>query len=173
MSRWTHVRGLVEVYANGEAQYECEAHVQEVVAHLPIVYGSEENMLVQVVKYPGLATCSSNVDEYGVLSNLGTGAWKLFEYQPRYNLILCGDLRDTYFEQTYKSVVKWLIRLAKGIWVCKVMINISEEYGKSSMILSDENMEDELFNLSIEKKDNLLRTMPERLKILENIKSWR
>lgn len=133
MSSWTHILGTVEVYVNGNSQYEIEYNLKKILAHLPIVCGSEEDMYVEIIKERGTSV-SSNTDEFEQFSNLGDKSTGLFEYQPKYILVLKGDLRDTFITETYRSLVRFLTRLAKRICVDQINIIISDEYGNRKSI---------------------------------------
>lgn len=160
MSKWTHIIGTIEIDVPGNAQYECEYNLQSVLNHLPIVYGSEENMYISAIKKPGYTTVSSNTDEFDNFSNLaknGKGKW--FEYQTRYLLILNGDLRDTTFETTYRSLVKCLCKIAKNFFVVFMDILITEDNGKKGHISCSIDEDSYWTELSFENSDKLAYKM--------------
>lgn len=137
MSTCTHVLGTMEIDVYGCAQYECEYNLKKVLEHLPIVYGSEENMYITSFIKPGYGTVSSNTDEFDNFSNLAkNGKGKLFEFQTRYILVLSGDLWDTTYEQTYRSIVKCIRKIIKNFFLVSMNINIYEEFGKTGNIIS-------------------------------------
>lgn len=137
MSTWTHVLGTIEIDVYGGAQYECEYNLKRVLEHLPIVYGSEENMYITSFVKPGYCTASSNTDEFDKHSNLGqNGRGGLFEFQTRYILVLSGDLQDATYEQTYRSLIKCIRKIIKHFYLIAMNITIFEEFGRTGYISS-------------------------------------
>lgn len=158
MSIWTHIFGIVKVDVYGSAQYEIEYKLQKVITHLPIVSGSEENMHITAVKKPGYDNVSSNTDEFNHHSNLANnGNGGLFEYQTNYFLIFSGNLRDRGFDETYRALVKCLVRLCKRICVENILIEISTEYGRRKIIKSSDDHIDYWYDLSFNEPDRLAR----------------
>ena len=129
MSYWTYVKGVVEVdVMTGRSQPEVEYIIQSVVAHLPKVTGSEGNMDVYIQRTAGYNTCSSH-DEFGIYIEEKDKD----KMQTRYMIVLDGCLRDRCIPQTYKEFKKWLVRLAKRLWVDNCVVKISgytSEYWK-------------------------------------------
>ena len=140
MSWWTYVKGVFEVSVPGRTQAEIRYILESVLDHLPRVTGSEGDMNVHIVQEAGYR-CSSSHDEFGMKTDnlidfYGCKSRRgMLHTQDRYMLAVEGDLRDTEFEETKRSFLKWLCRLAKRINVCSVVVMISE-YGHS-MIISD------------------------------------
>lgn len=158
MSVWTHIFGVVKVDVPGFAQYEIEYNLKKVIAHLPIVSGSEENMHITAVRRPGYYNASSNTDEFDNFSNLANdGRGGLFEYQTNYFLIFNGDLRDREFNETYKALIKCLVRLCKRIDVENILIEISTEHGRRKIIKSADDHMDYWYDLSFDGPNALSR----------------
>lgn len=130
MSWWTHIRGAIEVSVPGRTQPEIQYILDTVLAHLPLVTGSEGSMKVHAVKEDGY-NCTSNCDEFGNRTNLAVDVYGchsrrygMFDTQDSYILVLEGDLRDRVFEQTKREFIKWLCRLSKRLWVMDVMVRV-------------------------------------------------
>lgn len=166
MSIWTHINGIIEVDVFGSAQYEIEYNLKKVLEHLPVVTGSEENMHIVSVKKPGHCNTSSSTDEFGKRSNLArNGKGGLFSYQSQYILILSGDLRDRTFGRTYRELIKYLVRLGKRLMIDRMLINLEEEYGRSTIIKNEDYYDNFWRELSFEDCDTL--TKKERMRYNE------
>lgn len=144
MSNWTYIRGTVEVDVPGRTQAEIEYILKSVLNHLPRVKGSEGDMEVHIVKHDG-HNCSSNCDEYGQRTNNlidwryghKTNKGGCLQTQSNYTLTIIGDLRDTYFEETYKEFMKWLVRLSKRLPINNVLIRITNN--RKTAIIDENN----------------------------------
>lgn len=155
MSSWTHVLGIARVWAEGESQHQVEYNLKSVIAHLPVVSGSERNMDISIKQISG-SSVSSNTDEFGHFSNLGNnGHGGLFWYQPEYTVTFVGDLRDRHFQQTYREFVNMLVRFSKRIAVDNVLVDIWEDYGKRSIIMSSPEYGGYWYDLSYKFGDSL------------------
>lgn len=137
MSMWTNVSGVITVSPIGESQAEKRYILDTVLAHLPKVTGSEENMQVYVTEKRGYNSSSSH-DEFGQYSNLGNGyhygEHYDFEMQDQYLLTLDGDLRDREYLQTLREMLKWLTRLCKRIFTTKILVTVQDGYGHCKVI---------------------------------------
>ena len=120
MSSWTYVQGLIELDVPGRTQAEKDYILQTVIDHLPKVTGSERNMEIHTVRAYG-HDMWSNRDE---LDNLALD----FKTQSRYFLVLDGNLRDRYYEDTFKELNKFLNRLAKRLIVDSAYVHLSDYY---------------------------------------------
>lgn len=60
----------------------------------------------------------------------------------KYQIIIEGKLRDTYFDDIYHKFMKWLCRLSKRLYVENVCVEIHENFyaGKEAVII-DKNGE--------------------------------
>lgn len=119
MSYWTYVKGVVEVSPMGRTQAEVRYILDTVLAHLPLVTGSERDMTVHVVQRVGHNESSSH-DEFG--------QWtpnKWHDMQRNFLIVVEGNLRDRFLEQTKREFLKWLCRLAKRVFVRDVLVRIS------------------------------------------------
>lgn len=143
MSHWTHVIGTIRVSPMGRTQPEKRYILDTVLAHLPIVTGSEVDMEVFVTQGGGCSS-SCSCDEFEMRTDKGKD-WCYglrvnrngrFDMDEDYLLTLIGNLRDREFEQTFKEFQKWLIRLAKRVIVDEICVKIYAEYGKE-IIISD------------------------------------
>ena len=126
MSYWTYIDGVIDVRPMGRTPVETRYILETVLNHLPIVSGSERCMAIDIVDI-GCAGSSSH-DEFGQhydRPNL-KGKWQHWvDSEAEYKLIITGKLRDRYFSDTYKEFMKWLIRLAKRVWVTGVLVRIT------------------------------------------------
>ena len=121
MSYWTHIRGTMRVSCFGRTQHEVRYILETVLDHLPAVTGSEEDMTVSIVERNYNIYCSHN--EFGVRMP----KHQRFKYADTYLLVVDGDLRDRVFAETYREFIKWLMRLAKRVWVDDVVVDINDE----------------------------------------------
>ena len=128
MSAWTYVHGMLEVDTFAQTSAEAIFKVQTVIDHLPQITGSEGPARFTVVPRLGHNT-SSNCDELEHRSNLGVRhgfrEYCSFEAQTRVLLMLCGELRDRYFEQTLRETTKCLARLSTRADVLNCLVRVS------------------------------------------------
>ena len=141
MSWWTHIRGTVEVSPMGRTQPECDYILNTVLEHLPLVTGSERDMVVHVTRREGHNSSSSH-DEFGRRTNNlvsyygGTHTRNgMYHMQDEYLLTIEADLRDRMFKQTKKEFLKWIVRLAKRVWVRDAFVRVWG-YGDEQMIIN-------------------------------------
>ena len=151
MSHWTHIIGTIRVSPMGRTQPEKRYILETVLAHLPLVTGSEGDMKIHINVGGGCSSSSSH-DEFDMRTNKGTD-WRYgcrvdnggyFEMEEDYLLTLVGNLRDREFEETYREFQKWIIRLAKRVGVDEICVKIWAEYGKE-IIISDPTPYDNMF----------------------------
>lgn len=137
MSAWSYINGMINVSPLGRSQEEIEYILKTIIRHLPKVTGSERDMHVHVIKSHG-SNSWSNFDELGRPCD--------FEYQDNYIVVLEGNLRDRFFEQTKKEFIKWLSRLSKRVLVNSGVINVSglsaNSFEHKSMNISFSNHDD-------------------------------
>ena len=131
MSYWTHIRGMITVEPLGRTQAEKRYILETVLNHLPVVTGSEEDMGVHIIQRNGESDSSSH-DELGYRTNNLTDwygqksrkhGW--MRTQSQYFLIVEGDLRDAWFQESIRMFSKWLCRLAKRVHVTDIMVTLS------------------------------------------------
>lgn len=130
MSVWTGIRGRIEVNPIGKTQAEKRYILETVLAHLPVITGSEEDMHIYIIQPDGFDR-SSNVDEFGYRTNnlinhygKKDRVYGRYQLQGRYILVLDADLRDREFVYAYRQLQKWLCRLAKRVYISRVMVEI-------------------------------------------------
>ena len=148
MSNWTHIQGVIEVSPAGRTIHECEYILKTVLDHLPVVTGSERDMSIHIVRKDGTSGSSSH-DEFGMRTNnaisyYGNKRTRIYGSYPtsdEYLLVVEASLRDRVFEETKKEFTKWLTRLAKRVFVYRVLVRLWEGYGKE-MIINSEKWED-------------------------------
>lgn len=134
MSHWTQIRGTIIVEPKGRTDAENRYILETVLNHLPIVSGSEFDMVPYVNKVYGCNSFCSH-DEYGNATNLAMYYYddghKMFNrhkfhgMQREYILTFYTSLRARYVSETYKEFMKWLVRLSKRIHVLDVDIDIT------------------------------------------------
>lgn len=119
MSYWTHVTGTIIVSAVGRTQPEMRYIIETVLAHLPKVTGSEDDMDVYIVQTNG-HNISCSHDEFGMCYKRG----KMATVQDKYILVLEGSLRDRMFDETFKELNNFLNRLAKQLHVDDILVSL-------------------------------------------------
>lgn len=139
MSSWTYITGTITVSPIGHTQAEKRYILDTVLAHLPIVSGSERDMNVYVIQKNGHNnSCSCDefgertnnlVDRYGQKSRVR--GWLCT--QDEYILVVDAALRDREFNQTYREFIKWLVRLGKRVMIDNILVKIGG-YDKSTII---------------------------------------
>lgn len=139
MSYWTYMTGTITVSPIGRTQAQKRYILDTVLAHLPIVSGSEKDMDVYVIQKNGHnSSCSCDefgnttnnlVDRYGRKSR--RRGW--LRTQDEYILVVDAALRDREFNQTYREFIKWLVRLGKRVMIDNILVKISG-YDKSTII---------------------------------------
>ena len=91
MSLWTYINGTIVVSPFGRTQPEKRYILDTVLAHLPQVTGSEENMNTYVIQKNGYNDSCSH-DEFGQYSNLGNEKYNFgrasFETQDEYIIVV-------------------------------------------------------------------------------------
>ena len=153
MSSWTYITGTITVSPIGRTQAEKRYILDTVLAHLPIVSGSEKDMDVYVIQKNGHNSSSSH-DEFGERTNNlvdwygnRTRSRGMLRTQDEYILVVDAALRDREFDETYREFIKWLVRLGKRVMIDNVLVQISG-YDKSTIIkdhCSWQNVFDNLF----------------------------
>lgn len=139
MSSWTYIQGTITVSPIGRTQAQKRYILDTVLAHLPIVSGSERDMNVYVIQKNG-NNSSCSCDEFGERTNNLTDwygnktrsrGW--LYTQDEYILVVDAALRDREFNQTYREFIKWLVRLGKRVMIENILVKISG-YDKFTII---------------------------------------
>lgn len=114
MSSWTYIHGTITASPIGRTQAQKRYILDTVLAHLPIVYGSEKDMDVYVIQKNGHNSYCS-CDEFGERTNNLVDRYGnrirsrgMLCTQDEYILVVDGALRDREFNQTYREFAKWL-----------------------------------------------------------------
>ena len=144
MSYWTHITGTITVSPMGRTQAEKRYILETVLEHLPIVTGSERDMSVHIVQKAEYNS-SSSCDEFGMVTNnlqddygqRSRGGWQ--RTQNEYILVVEGNFRDRFFDDTYKEFIKWLCRLAKRVFIKSVLVNIDSDDKGSHIICENDS----------------------------------
>lgn len=116
MSNWTYVQGLIELDVPGRTQAEKNYILQTVIDHLPKVTGSERSMNIYTIQTAGHDSWQNFDEFYNRVED--------FKTQSRYFLVLDGNLRDRYYEDTFKELNKFLNRLGKRLMVDSVCVRL-------------------------------------------------
>ena len=116
MSSWTYVQGLIELDVPGRTQAEKNYILQTVIDHLPKVTGSEKSMNIYTIQTAGHDSWQNFDEFYNRVED--------FRTQSRYFLVLDGNLRDSYYKDTFKELNKFLNRLAKRLIVDSVYVRL-------------------------------------------------
>lgn len=116
MSSWTYVQGLIELDVPGRTQAEKNYILQTVIDHLPKVTGSEKSMNIYTIQTAGHDSWQNFDEFYNRVED--------FRTQSRYFLVLDGNLRDRYYEDTFKELNKFLNRLGKRLMVDSVYVRL-------------------------------------------------
>ena len=142
MSCWTFIRGTITVSPMGRSQAEKRYILEAVLAHLPKVTGSENDMNVYVIQKSGYDQYCSH-DEFGQYSNLGNGnpsyRHPSFGVQCKYILAVDANLRDRTFAMTMREFSRWLCRLSKRLYVNDVLVEVNSDFDEQSHIFRNEN----------------------------------
>lgn len=129
MSSWTYVQGLIELDVPGRTQAEKNYILQTVIDHLPKVTGSEKSMNLYTIQTAGHDSWQNFDEFYNRVED--------FKTQSRYFLVLDGNLRDRYYEDTFKELNKFLNRLGKRLMVDSVCVRLYNY--EHSHIFTNEN----------------------------------
>ena len=139
MSSWTYITGTITASPIGRTQAEKRYILDTVLAHLPIVSGSEKDMDVYVIQKNGHNSSSSH-DEFGERTNNlvdwygnRTRSRGMLRMQDEYILVVNAALRDREFNQTYREFIKWLVRLGKRVMIDNILVKIGG-YDKVAVI---------------------------------------
>ena len=139
MSNWSDIQGTITVSPIGCTQAQKRYILDTVLAHLPIVSGSEKDMNVYVIQKNG-HNSSCSYDEFGEITNNLVDSYgkksrvRGWLYtQDEYILVVDAALRDREFDQTYREFIKWLVRLCKRVMIDNILVKISG-YDKSTII---------------------------------------
>lgn len=116
MSMWTYIRGLIELDVPGRTQAEKNYILQTVIDHLPKVTDSEKSMNLYTIQTAGHDSWQNFDEFYNRVED--------FRTQSRYFLVLDGNLRDRYYEDTFKELNKFLNRLGKRLMVDSVYVRL-------------------------------------------------
>ena len=139
MSSWCYIQGTITVSPIGFTQAQKRYVLDTVLAHLPIVSGSERDMNVYVIQKNG-HNSSSSCDEFGERTNnlvdrygqkSRVRGWLCT--QDEYILVVDAALRDREFDQTYREFMKWLVRLGKRVMIYGILVKIGG-YDKVTII---------------------------------------
>ena len=131
MSRWTYVTGVIEVDTCARSDAEAMYLAQTVVGHLPGITGSERDVEFHFLRPNGYCS-SSNVDEFGKLSNLyDDKQFRMFTTQERVLIVMHGRLRDRMFEQTLRETTKILARLSSRLLVTSCSVRVKSDRGET------------------------------------------
>lgn len=127
MSLWSYVHGAITVSPPGLTQAHKAYVLDTILAHLPQVTGSEENMQTYVAQCNGY-DASYGCDEFMVPYRFSPKATYKdrgsMHLQSHYLIAVRGQLRDRYVELAYRELLRWLVRLAKRVYVDAVTVSV-------------------------------------------------
>lgn len=127
MSLWSYVHGAITVSPPGLTQAHKAYVLDTILAHLPQVTGSEENMQTYVTQCNGY-DASDGCDEFMTPYQFSPKAtYKdrgLMHLQSHYLITVRGQLRDRHVELTHRELLRWLVRLAKRVYVDEVTVSV-------------------------------------------------
>lgn len=136
MSFWTHINGTITINAIGRTQPEKKYILDTVLAHLPLVTGSEDDMHTYLIQADG-NNCSCNTNEFNIFTNYLTDSYGRrhkcgplsggLKTQDRYILVVNGDFRDRVFNETFREFTKWICRLAKRADIEDVLVKLTSD----------------------------------------------
>lgn len=133
MSMWTHIRGTLTVSPFGRTKHEVRYILETVLDHLPKVTGGERDMETYVVEkyHPNIY---SSHNEFGVRIQ----SYEHKEFSDQLIVVLDGDFRDRYFNETLREFMNWFMRLAKRVSVYDVIVSITADDRKQPYIFTGE-----------------------------------
>lgn len=130
MSNWTTVSGVIEVDTYAGTTHKARYITECVINHLPRISGSEGDVDI-FINQPSNYNLSSSCDELCAETNLMEKDYYGFrqhKVQTKTIITVQGHLRDTYSNEIYRQVVKWLTRLSKRLHVCSVHLYVADYY---------------------------------------------
>lgn len=136
MSSWTYVQGFIELDVPGRTQAEKNYILQTVIDHLPKVTGSEKPMNIYTIQTAGYDSWQNFDEFYNRVED--------FRTQSRYFLVLDGNLRSRYYEDTFKELNKFLNRLGKRLMVDSVYVRLYD-YNHSHIFTNKNNCYGKMF----------------------------
>ena len=136
MSSWTYVQGFIELDVPGRTQAEKNYILQTVIDHLPKVTGSEKPMNIYTIQTAGYDSWQNFDEFYNRVED--------FRTQSRYFLVLDGNLRSRYYEDTFKELNKFLNRLGKRLMVDLVYVRLYD-YNHSHIFTNKNNCYGKMF----------------------------
>ena len=139
MSHWTNIIGSIIVSPMGDTQAQMRYILDTVLAHLPLVTGSEKNMFTHVIERSGTNEWVSH-DEFAQYSQQAQERYSHdgIRMQSEYIIVVEGDLRDRRRKETIREFINWLCRLAKRIHVEAVSVMITADYNEPPCIITDD-----------------------------------
>lgn len=129
MSNWTYISGVIEVSPRGRTKAEKRYILETILAHLPKVTGSDENMesyIIQKDGYDEIHSCDA-FGQWIMLPNNRYGIWAL---ESDYLIVVSGKLRGRVLNETKRDFTKWLCRLAKRIPISEISVDIRDDFDR-------------------------------------------
>lgn len=138
MSCWVYIDGIIKVDVPGRNDEQRDFVVEEIVNNLPPVIGSEGNLEYYIIKPMGYKYWSS-CNKYGVHVKGGV------EEQTQRIIVVHGALRDAYYEESLREMVKALSRLGRYLIVNNnffndsCLINLKESWSGREYTFTNRN----------------------------------
>lgn len=127
MSFWTNIRVILHVYTYVDMNYnKFKEQIEEAIHQAPNITGSERNPSINALNF--IDGASSFEDG------------KTVYYTDRCHIVIIGNLRDRFIEDTRKELkdfVKHLRKYRDGMFYVEYDVNIIRGYSRK--ILEDEN----------------------------------
>lgn len=129
MSNWTYISGVVEVSPRGRTKAEKRYILETILAHLPKVTGSDENMESYIIQKDGYDEIHS-CDAFGQWIMLPNNKYGIFVLESDYLIVVSGKLRGRVLDETKREFTKWLCRLAKRIPISEISVDIRDDFDR-------------------------------------------
>lgn len=146
MSYWTYVTGVIEIDSYAATNPMADYITRTVLAHLPKVSGSEGYMKCYVIVPDGHNVSSSHNE---LMEPVSFGLRNVFETQTKRLIVLDGNLRDRFFEETFSELNKFLNRLSKRLSIYNVCVQLTgfdSKHGKHRCyIFNDQDSYSDMF----------------------------
>ena len=127
MSLWSYVHGAITVSPPGFTQAHKAYVLDTILAHLPQVTGSEKNMQTYVSQCNGHDAsygCDEFMTPYQFSPKAACKDRGFMHLQSHYLITVRGQLRDRHVELTHRELLRWLVRLAKRVYIDEVTISV-------------------------------------------------
>lgn len=105
MSNWIYISGVIEVSPRGRTKAEKRYILETILAHLPKVTGSDENMESYIIQKDGYDEIHS-CDAFGQWIMLPNNRYGIFKLESDYLIVVSGKLRGRVLDETKREFTK-------------------------------------------------------------------